>query len=75
MNIIIAASSTAGLMHILIGFLVIVAVLVVIWGLMLLIEAWFAPIPQPVKIVIAVVLLIVIIIWAIGAIGGGGTWP
>ena len=72
MNNILMILAGVSLSHLLIGFLVIVCILAAIYGLMYLIETWISPIPQPVKLVLAIILLIAIIIWALGALGGGG---
>jgi len=59
------------LMHLLIGFLVIAALLVVLWGLLQLIEwAMGSAIPQPVKLVVAIILFIGIVIWVLTQIMG-----
>jgi hypothetical protein len=59
----------AGLTGILISFLTILIILAVIWGLLWAIENWISPIPQPVKLILALILLVAIVIWAIQAIG------
>jgi len=59
-----------GLTGILISFLTILIILAVIWGLLWAIENWISPIPQPVKLILALILLVAIVIWAIQAIGG-----
>jgi hypothetical protein len=64
-------AATPQLRGILIGFLVIVVVIAVIAGLIWCIENWIlkGPIPQMIKLVLAIILLVCIVIWALGAFG------
>lgn len=67
MNLLLAASSTAGLPHLLVTFLVLLIVIVVIGGLIYAIETWImkAPLPQGVRLVIGLILILLVIIWAL----------
>jgi hypothetical protein len=51
-----------------------VIVLAIIGGLIWCIEQWInkAPLPAPVRLVIALVLVVLVIIWGIRVFGGGG---
>jgi len=67
-------AATPPLQEILIGFLVLIVVIAVIAGLIYAVETWImgSPIPQPVKLVIGLVIIVLVIIWAIKQFGGGG---
>ena len=69
-----AASFTSGegLTGLLISFLVLVIVLAIIGGLIWCIQNWISPLPQPVLLVVAIILVILVIIWGIRMFGGGG---
>ena len=69
LNLAATAASSMNLSHLLTDFLVLVAVLAVAWGLMWGIEKWIHPIPQPVKLVLAIGLLILVILWAMSNFG------
>ena len=58
------------LQQLLIGFLVLIVVLAIIYGLLWAIENWISPIPPPVKLVLAIVLVVLIVLWAIKNVGG-----
>ena len=68
MNIILAATE---LRPLLIGFLVIVAIIAIVAGLLWCIENWINPLPPMVKLVLAIIMLIGVVIWALGAMGVG----
>lgn len=74
MNI-IATVTSVGVTHLLISFLIIIIVLAIIYGVMWAIENWVAPIPQPVKVVLAIILLLLIVIWAVSTITGTAPFP
>ena len=61
-----------GLTGLLISFLVLVIVLAIIGGLIWCIQNWISPLPQPVLLVVAIILVILVIIWGIRMFGGGG---
>lgn len=63
--------NTASLQNLLIGFLVLIVVLAVIYGLIWAIENWIHPIPPPVKLVLAIVLVVLVILWGVKMMGGG----
>ena len=60
------------LTQILISFLILIAVIAVIGGLIWAIEQWIMhqPLPGPVKLVIGIILIILVIIWGIHIFGG-----
>lgn len=60
-----AVAMPAGLHGILVGFLILVIVLAIIGGLIWCIEKWIHPLPDPVKLVLAIVLVILVILWAL----------
>ena len=62
---------TSGLSGLLINFLILVIVLAIIGGLIWCIQQWISPLPQPVLLIIALILVILIIIWGIKMFGGG----
>jgi len=61
----IAAFAAPQVVHLLIGFLVLIIVLAIIWGLLYCIETWIHPIPPPVKLVLAIIILLLVVIWAV----------
>jgi L-asparagine transporter-like permease len=61
----------SGLTGLLISFLILVIVLAIIGGLIYCIQTWISPLPQPVLMVIALILVILVIIWGIKMFGGG----
>ena len=70
MNNLICAVVTGNLQHLLQGFLVLVVILAIIWGLLWCVENWISPVPPPVKLVLAIVILILVVLWAMGALTG-----
>ncbi len=63
--------SGGGLQGLLISFLILIIVLAIIGGLIWAIQNWISPLPQPVLLVIALILVILVIIWGIKQFGGG----
>lgn len=72
MNLILTAAPS--LTHLLIGFLILIVGIAIIAGLIYVIEQWVMrqPIPQPIKLVIGLVLIVLVIIWGIQAFTGTG---
>jgi hypothetical protein len=71
-NLLTAVATTSpNLVHLLIGFLVLLVVLAIIAGLVWAVENWIHPIPPPVKLVLAIILIILVIIWAMQNFMGG----
>jgi hypothetical protein len=62
-----AIAAPAGLKGLLISFLILVVVLAIIGGLLWCIQQWISPLPQPVLLVIAIILVILVIVWGINA--------
>lgn len=74
MNIILTLAEISvpgGLQGLLISFLILIIVLAIIGGLIWAIQNWISPLPQPVLLVIALILVILVIIWGIKQFGGG----
>ena len=73
MNLITLAAATPDLGQLLISFLVLVAVIIVIGGLIWAIETYVMkqPLPGPVRLVIGIILIILAIIWGVRLFGGG----
>ena len=65
------AALAPNLLHLLVGFLVLIVVLAIIWGLLYCIETWISPIPPPVKLVLAIILLLLVVIWAVSKFAPG----
>ena len=61
-----------GLTGLLISFLILVVVLAIIGGLIWCIQNWISPLPQPVLLVVAIILVILVIIWGINTFAGHG---
>lgn len=68
MSLLILATTT-DLRGILIGFLILVAVIAVVAGVLWCIENWIHPMPPMVKLVLAILVLIGVVIWALNAMG------
>lgn len=66
----LTAMAAPNLVHLLIGFLILVIVIAVIAGLLWCIEQWISPIPNPVKLILAIIVLILVILWALGGLTG-----
>jgi hypothetical protein len=64
-------AGTHGLSGLLISFLILVIVLAIIGGLIWCIQNWIHPLPQPVLLVVAIILVILVIIWGINTFAGG----
>jgi hypothetical protein len=67
-----AIAIPGGLQGLLMSFLILVVVLAIIGGLIWCIQNWVSPLPQPVLLVIAIILVILVIIWGINAFTGHG---
>lgn len=67
----LVAAVALNLRGLLVSFLILVAVLAVVGGLLYCIETWIAPIPGVVKLVVAIILLIIVVIWAANQLGAG----
>jgi hypothetical protein len=65
--LLIAAINTSGLKGLLITFLIAVIIIFVVAGLIYLIETYInkAPLPTPVRLVIALIMVVCVILWAI----------
>jgi hypothetical protein len=62
--------AVSGQLHgILVGAVVIVILILVVAGLIYCIERWISPLPQVVKVIVAVVILLCIVIWAFNIMG------
>jgi hypothetical protein len=73
MSILLTAISVpGGLQGLLISFLILIIVLAIIGGLIWAIQNWISPLPQPVLLVIALILVILVIIWGIQQFSGHG---
>jgi L-asparagine transporter-like permease len=66
---ILLAAAVGGLVGILVWFLWAILIIAVIAGLIWLIERWVSPIPNEVKLVIAIILIIVVVILALQHFG------
>lgn len=65
--LLLLAASSQSLPQILVSFLVLLVVLAVVGGLIWAIETWIlrGSIPQPIKVVIAIVMVLLVVIWAL----------
>jgi ABC-type transport system involved in cytochrome c biogenesis permease subunit len=63
-------AATLPLQQLIVGFLVIIVVLAIIYGVIWAIESWIHPIPPPVKLILAIVLVCLVVIWAMRIMGG-----
>lgn len=72
MNLLILAA-TPDLGQLLVTFLILIAVIIVIGGLIWAIETYIMKqaLPNPVKLVIGIILIILVIIWGVRLFGGG----
>jgi hypothetical protein len=69
----LVAAASPDLKSILISFLVLVVIIAVIGGLIWAIETYIMrqALPNPIKLIIGLVLIILVIIWGINMFGGG----
>jgi hypothetical protein len=67
------AAASPDLKSILISFLVLIVIIAVIGGLIWAIETYIMKqaLPNPIKLIIGLVLIILVIIWGINMFGGG----
>jgi hypothetical protein len=73
MQALLAAAASPDLKSILISFLVLVVIIAVIGGLIWAIETYIMKqaLPNPIKLIIGLVLIILVIIWGVNMFGGG----
>lgn len=72
MTTLILTVAAPGLVHMLIMFLIALVAILVLAGLIWAIEQWIigGPLPNPVRLVIGLILIIILIIMFLNAVGG-----